>query len=156
MELVEQHVKGWHDWPEDVVDRLLEWNAKYLLSFRQGPDFRCEGGCARMIKSHARGNPVVRPTKKAHGSVVCEDCLIAFARKYTSPPWLGAQAAYQKLKHKFEKTCDVLEGTRSRNRRLKRQVEIGEIYIERLEKMIPDSIVDEIKDDLRGQYRYVP
>lgn len=152
-EMIEQTVTGWDDWPEDVVERLRAWNAAYLLSFPQGPDYRCEGGCGRLIKAHERGNPVVRATKKAHGVPVCEDCLIAFARKYSTPPWLGAQAAYQTLKRKLIRQEAILEGTRNKVRRLKRQSEIAETYIDRLEKMIPDSIVAEIKDELRGKDR---
>lgn len=156
MELVEQHVTGWNDWPEDVRIRLLEWNADYLLSFRQGPDFLCGGGCARMIASHERGNPVVRPTKKAHGTVVCEDCLVAFARKFTTPPWLGIQGSLHKLRQKFLRQEEILEGTKRRNRRLREQVKIGEAYIDELEAHLDPAVVWEIKDQLRGKYRYVP
>lgn len=152
-ELVEQQVEGWEDWPPDVEDRLREWNANYLLSFRQGPDFKCGGGCGRMIKSHHRGNPVVRPTKKAHGVTVCEDCLVAFARKFDTPPWLDPHAAYQKLKHKFARQTQILEGTKQKNARLKQQVRIGEAYIDRLEAAMPDILVDQIKDELRGKMR---
>lgn len=154
--LVEQRVEGWDDWPEDVRQRLIDWNTDYLLSFRQGPDFKCGGGCGRMIKNHSRGNPVVRATHKAHGVVVCEDCLIAFARKFDKPPYLDPYAAFQKLKAKFARQTQILEGTKKRNARLKQQVRIGEAYIDELEKMIPDSIVAEIKAELRGKNRYTP
>lgn len=151
--MIEQRVRGWDDWPDDVRDRLRDWNRNYLLSFRQGPDFVCGGGCARMIKSHERGNPVVRATKKAHGTVVCEDCLIAFARKFTRPPWLGQQAAYQKLRAKFARQGLILEGTKRRSRSLKRQVEIGEAFIDRLEAEIDPDVLAQIKDELRGKFR---
>lgn len=156
MDLVEQHVEDWADWPLDVEERLRDWNAGYLLSFRQGPNFKCGGGCGRMIKNHHRGNPVVRPTKKAHGVTVCEDCLIAFARKFDKPPYLDPYAAYQKLKAKYARQGSILEGTKKKNARLKEQVKIGEAYIDELEKMIPDSIVAEIKGRLRGKNRYSP
>lgn len=152
--LVEQHVESWDDWPFDVVERLRDWNEGYLLSFPQGDDYKCGGGCGRMIKSHRRGNPVVRPTKKAHGVPVCEDCLIAFARKFSKPPWLDPYAAYQKLKAKFTRQTVILEGTKKKNARLKAQVKIGERYIDELEAHLDPAVVWEIKDELRGKDRY--
>jgi len=151
--IVRQRVNDWGDWPDDVRERLRDWNERYLLSFTHGPDFRCQGGCARTIASHPRGNPVVRPSKKKHGAPVCEECLIAFARKFETPPALGRYAAIVKLSRKLARQETMINGLNRHNAKLKQQLRIDAIYIDELERLIPPGALAELKASLRGKHR---
>lgn len=146
--LVEQRVSGWQGWPDDVRDRLRAWNKAFLLSFHRGPNFLCSG-CARPIKAHPNGDAVVRPWRKAHGVTRCEDCLIALARAYEVPPESLAPRAH-KLTDRLRARIDALE---KRAARLRVQLELDQIYMDRLEEEIPADRLAAVRDELRGRYR---
>ncbi|MDE2100419.1 MAG: hypothetical protein KGL39_24415 [Patescibacteria group bacterium] len=152
-ELVKQKVTGWDDWPADVVDRLHEWNDARLLSFPQGPDYRCEGGCARMIKAHSSGNPRVRSHNKAPGASVCEDCLIAFARKFNTPPRLGHYGVVYELQRKAAKYQQQIAALEGHVARLYKQCYLDDVYTAELEAAIDPDKLRTIKNELRGKDR---
>lgn len=150
---VQQLVNGWEDWPDDVVVRLRAWNEEYLLAFRIGPDFKCEGGCGRWIAANPGGDAVVRATKKTPGSVVCEDCLIAFARRCTQPPRIGLHGANHQLRQDLTAQRRRYEELEERVRRLRDQLKIDDLYVGRLEQLINPAQLQALKDEIRGQYR---
>lgn len=147
--LVEQHVSDWQGWPDDVRDRLRAWNAAFLLSFRQGPDFHCDG-CGRQIKSHPNGNAVLRPRRKAHGVLRCEDCVITLATTCDLPPDERPVPASRRLEERLRAGIAALE---KRAGRLREQRMVDQLYIDRLEQEIPPIRLAALHDELRGRNR---
>lgn len=145
---VVQTVSSWSGWPDDVRERLRRWNREFLLSFRRGGDFICDG-CCREIQAHPNGNAVVRPWRKAHGVLRCEDCMIALARAYETPP----SALAHRARDLSERLRDRIETMEKRLGRLRQQLAIDQIYIEALEDLIPRAALEVLRDELRGRYR---
>lgn len=164
MGLIEQTVNDWDGWPDDVRDRLRAWNAAFLLSFRHTGDFVCYG-CNRAISSHQYGNAIVRPRPKAKGSLVCETCLVALARTYEMPPpgternsvsseerssYRGALAKAEVR----ERSLRIFLGNRQRQvEKLERQIELDQVYIDELEKLVAPEKLVALRDSLRGKNR---
>lgn len=147
---VEQRIMDWAGWPDDVRPLLIEWNADFLLSFRRGPDFFCLG-CNRGIAAHPNGNAVVRPRRKAHGVLCCEDCLITLARENALPPaWLEPLKPGVRVERHLRDRIDALE---KRVGRLRMQLELDQAYMDRLEAEIPADRLAAIRDELRGRNR---
>lgn len=73
----------WSGWPDDVVETLRKWNRQGKLSFRGSQVFKCID-CALFCEPQSFTAAMLR--YKTHGKWhklgnVCDDCLIARARK---------------------------------------------------------------------------
>jgi hypothetical protein len=141
MTKVVQRVGSWSDWPADVVDRLRDWNLRFLLSFDRFGDFRCVA-CGREIVGHPNGNARIRPTPKAHGVLVCEDCLIRIGREHETPPDLNpARVALLQERHRHQRLAAHIERLEAHRARLRRQIARDQLYIDELEaRVTPEAL----------------
>lgn len=150
--MIEQTISTWDGWPDDVRDRLRDWNDLYLLSFRRRASsvtagFFC-GGCRRLVAFHPNGDAVVRPHRKAKGTRRCEDCLIEMARQYAEP--FGGRRLLLTVEGRLRARIAALENKRLR---LREQIANDQVYIDELEDQIPPDIIQAIRDRLRGRLR---
>lgn len=146
MTLIEQHISRWPDWPEDVREKLQQWNKDYLLSFVRGPDFTCMR-CQREIKAHPNGNAVLRAAKKARGGVYCEECVIVFARKREVPLRRSGDAEREK------RLLVYIAKLEKKAAKMRRQADLERDYVDVLEQEISAKRLSEIKAERSGKYR---
>ncbi len=148
MRIVQQHIANWDGWPADVREKLRQWNRDYLLSFSHHGDFFCEG-CAREIKGHPSGNAILRPWTKAHSTPRCEDCVVSIARVFAVPPETLAPRARDVVVRLLRRIRQL----ENRNGRLRIQLELDQIYMDRLEDEVAPDVLEAVRDELRGKHR---
>jgi hypothetical protein len=131
---VVQKVNGWAGWPRDVVERLIQWNRSYLLSFDHHGDFRCVS-CGREIAGHQYGNARIRPSRKVKSVVVCEECLIRLARHHYRPPELHPhRVALLQERERYARLERWVESLERHEERLREQITLDHRYIGELQK----------------------
>ena len=70
-----KRIEGWEDWPNDVVQLLRAWNREWRLRFPNGHSgFTCSR-CENRFDSNRYGDAAL------DGKAICDDCLIALARR---------------------------------------------------------------------------